>query len=213
MKVRNLLRTSVVAFGTLVAIVGFAASARAGCGDVTWNAAALNAALNMASHASPALLPDTSATALLPDRTATLLSVSAHQAQPEGASIVGMWSFQFVTKNSPPIPDGTVIDAGYAQWHSDGTEITNSSRPPASGNFCLGVWKKTGPSTYKLNHRGLSWDPITQTFIGPAIIQEEVTVDHGGDSFSGKFTIDQFQNDVLIAHIEGEVTGVRFSVD
>jgi len=213
MKVRNLLRTSAVAFGTLVAVVGFAASARAGCGDVTWNAAALNAALNMASHAFPALPPDASATALLPDTTATLFSVSAHQAQSEGASIVGMWSFQFVTKNSPPFPDGIVIDAGYAQWHSDGTEITNSSRPPASGNFCLGVWKKTGPSTYKLNHRGLSWDPITQTFIGPAIIQEEVTVDHGGNSFSGKFTIDQFQNDVLIAHLEGEVTGVRFLVD
>jgi hypothetical protein len=30
-----------------------------------------------------------------------------------------------------------VIDAGFAQWHSDGTEIMNS-HAPATSNFCLG---------------------------------------------------------------------------
>jgi hypothetical protein len=47
---------------------------------------------------------------------------------------------------------------GFSQWHSDGTEILNSSRPPATSNFCLGVWEKTGPFAYKLNHFALSSD-------------------------------------------------------
>jgi hypothetical protein len=78
--------------------------------------------------------------------------------EPAGAAIVGFWKFTFVSQNNPGIPDGTVLEVGYAQWHSDGTEITNSSRSPATGNFCLGVWKKTGPSSFKLNHFALSFD-------------------------------------------------------
>src|ERR1039458_10274217 len=37
--------------------------------------------------------------------------------------IVGMWRFQFLEGT-------TVIDQGIVQWHSDGTEMTNSSRNP-----------------------------------------------------------------------------------
>jgi len=53
-------------------------------------------------------------------------------------AIVGFWKVTFVAQGNPGIPDGAVIDFGYAQWHGDGTEILNSSRPPATGNFCLG---------------------------------------------------------------------------
>ena len=61
------------------------------------------------------------------------------------ASIVGLWKFAFTAKgnsgNTAPFnpPDGATLDAGYVQWHSDGTEIMNSGRDPASGSFCLGV--------------------------------------------------------------------------
>jgi hypothetical protein len=81
-------------------------------------------------------------------------------ADQEGSDdrIVGFWKVKFVSDGSPGIPDGTVIDNAFAQWHSDGTEIMNSSRPPATSNFCLGVWQKSGPSTYKLNHFALSSD-------------------------------------------------------
>src|SRR5215467_13944459 len=45
-------------------------------------------------------------------------------------SIVGMWKVQFISKgnttHNPPIPDGAIVDFGYSQWHSDGTEILNS---------------------------------------------------------------------------------------
>ena len=66
----------------------------------------------------------------------------AHQDADD--QIVGFWNVEFV------LGDGTVVDHGFAQWHSDGTEIMNSgSRPPATSNFCLGVWRKSGPSSYK----------------------------------------------------------------
>ena len=73
------------------------------------------------------------------------------------AGIVGLWKVKLVSKNSPGRPDGVVIDAGYATWHSDGTEIMNSGRAPLTGSFCMGVWKRTGCDTYKLNHFALSW--------------------------------------------------------
>jgi hypothetical protein len=97
--------------------------------------------------------------------------------------IVGFWKATLVSEGSPGIPDGTVIDAGFAQWHSDGTEILNSSRPAASSNFCLGIWKKTGMFHYTLNHFGLSSDPSTDKLLGPAQIREEIELDHGGDAY------------------------------
>ena len=129
--------------------------------------------------------------------------------------IVGFWKTTFVSKGSPGIPDGEVIDAGLTQWHSDGTEILNSgSRPPASSNFCLGIWKKTGRFHYTLNHFGLSWDTSTDSPLGPAQIREEIELDHGGDSYSGTFTIDQYDvSGHLLVHVEGTVTATRITVN
>src|SRR6202044_1512416 len=51
-------------------------------------------------------------------------------ARDEGPSdeetIIGFWHFKFVSIGSAGIPDNTEIDAGYSQFHSDHTEITNS---------------------------------------------------------------------------------------
>lgn len=94
---------------------------------------------------------------------------------------------------------------GFAQWHSDGTEILNSSRPPATGNFCLGVWEKTGPSRFKLNHFALSSD-LNGNMIGPANIRESVTLGPQSITYAGTFSIDQYDTSGnLLAHIVGEV--------
>ncbi len=131
-----------------------------------------------------------------------------------GAGIVGMWKFTFTSEGSSGIPDGTLIDQGYTVWHADGTEITNSGRPPITGNFRLGVWRQTSRSSFKLNHFGLSWDPTGATLIGPANIKEQVTVGHGGNSYTGTFTIDQFDtNGNLLAHIQGSIAAERITVD
>ena len=130
-------------------------------------------------------------------------------------SLVGLWKFTFVARGTDGIPDGTVIDAGFVTWHSDGTEITNSSRPPKSGNFCMGVYKQIGKATFKLNHVGLSWDPTGAAFVGPANIRELVTLDRGGNNYAGSFTIDQYAQDgtTLLAHLSGDVAATRITAD
>jgi hypothetical protein len=130
------------------------------------------------------------------------------------APIVGLWKIKFVSKGTTGIPDGAVIDDGYATWHSDGTEIMNSGRPPITGNFCMGVWRRTRAGTYKLNHFALSWTPDGASLIGPANIREEVALDLSGNSYTGTFTIDQFDdNDHVLVHISGTVTAQRITAD
>jgi len=139
--------------------------------------------------------------------------VLVSDSEPEGASVVGFWKIVFASRNNLGIPDGTVLDAGYAQWHSDGTEIMNSSRPPATQSFCLGVWKKIGPSTFRLNHFALSFD-LSGHPVGGSNIREEVIVEHGGNKYTGTFTIDAFDvNGVRTRHIAGDVTGERITAD
>jgi hypothetical protein len=123
-------------------------------------------------------------------------------------SIVGMWSVSFIA-------GGNTIDFGYQVWHADGTEFMNSGgRAPSTQNFCLGVWAKTGPFTYKLNHFALSYDP-SGTLNAKVNIKENVTVDWKGSSFSGPFTIDVYdtKGTTLLQHVAGKITGQRVTVD
>ncbi len=149
---------------------------------------------------------------LNPRRT-SYSAAQAVGAQPAGTSIVGFWKFTFTAEGNATIPDGTPVDVGFVQWHSDGTEIMNSSRPPVTQSFCLGVWSRTGGASYTLNHFALSWD-LDNNFVGPANIREDITVDRGGQSYAGSFTIDQFDGSGhVLAHVAGKVTGTRITVD
>ena len=104
-----------------------------------------------------------------------------------------------------------MVDAGFVTWHDDGTELMNSGRAPASGSFCMGVWKQVGNSTYKLNHWALSWIPdyqpgqtkswselpgggVDETFqaFGPANIEEVVTLSNRGNGYTGSFRLTQY---------------------
>ena len=130
-----------------------------------------------------------------------------------GEPIVGFWKVTFTSQGTTGIPDGTVIDQAFAQWHSDGTEIMNSGRPPVTQSFCLGVWKKVGGLRYKLNHFASSWDPQSNP-VGPANIREEVALNPNGSSFSGTFTIDQYdQAGNTLIHITGTLAGTRITPD
>jgi hypothetical protein len=135
------------------------------------------------------------------------------------ASIVGMWSIQFLsqgnTTHNPSIPDGAMIDFGYNQWHGDGTEILNSgARSPAQENFCLGVWQKTGHSTYLLNHFALNYDAATGVMIGKISIVEMVTLSPGGTSYSGTFIYTVFDTKGnKTDRLTGQVTAERITVD
>ena len=135
----------------------------------------------------------------------------------ERAAIVGLWKFAFTAKgNSPPgPPDGVPIDAGFVTWHADGTELMNSGREPLTGSFCMGVWKQVGEATYRLNHYALSWDSTGRVLVGPANIRETVTVDAGGNHYSGTFNLSQFATDgkTVLAHVVGTVSATRITVN
>lgn len=206
-------------FKAILAIVGTGASAllfpthaHAGCGasdfaDVSMPAWSLPMFSRSSADAASMAAPD--AADEMQSQDDETLNGS------DQARIVGFWNFTFFSLGNPGIPDGTVIDAGFVTWHSDGTELTNSSRPPITGNFCMGAWKQSG-SYYRLNHYGLSWDLTGTVFIGPANIREQVRVDRfSHDHYAGTFTIDQYAPDgsTLLVHIGGTVAALRITAD
>jgi hypothetical protein len=129
-------------------------------------------------------------------------------------SIVGLWHAVFTTtSNDVGIPPGTVVDNAYVTWHSDGTELMNSSRPPMTGSFCQGVWTQLRPRGYRLKHIALAWDDTGTHFVGPALVHAEVTLGSKDDSYEGTFTIDQYAADgtTRLAHIEGTLAATRIT--
>lgn len=190
LRINKVLHAVTMTLGALAVGALLAPNALAGCGDVP---------------TQPALLKPAAY---------RVMRQSGDNAIPAGADIVGMWKFSFVSKNSPGIPDDLLIDWGYTQWHSDGTEILNSGgRSPATQNICMGVWKKVAGSTYKLNHHALNYD-ANGTLLGIAVIGEQVTVDKSGNAFSGTFSIDVYDTQGhSLAHVQGLVSATRLTAD
>jgi hypothetical protein len=131
----------------------------------------------------------------------------------DSPSVVGLWHVVFTahTMNGAAIPSDAypVIDNALVAFHSDKTEIMESARPPQDGNFCLGVWEKTGRSTYYVNH--LPWlgndtanapSGIGNPTAG-AQITERVTLSEDGNGYSGSFT--------LVAYNLDETKAVTFT--
>jgi hypothetical protein len=127
--------------------------------------------------------------------------------------IVGLWKVAFTAKGNAGIPDGTPIDSALVVWHNDGTEIMNSGRPPQDGNFCLGVWKKTGASQYVLNHFALGNDASGNP-AGPTHIVENVFLGPKGNHYAGHFTLDAYDTSGNnTAHIVGVIAAARITVN
>jgi hypothetical protein len=133
------------------------------------------------------------------------------------ASIVGMWDLQLISKgntsHNPSIPDGALIDFGYTQWHSDGTEIQNSAGVPGGG-FCLGVWGQTGFLTYELNHFPIAFNATTGAVANYINLKEQVTLSPSGDSYTGTFTEDIYDpKGNHVDHLAGTIVATRMTVD
>jgi len=125
------------------------------------------------------------------------------------ASIVGFWRLDFTAAGADK-----PFDSAYVQWHSDGTEIMNSSRDPRTQSFCLGVWKRTGALTYTLKHVALSWDGAGNP-VGPTTILENVTLGQHGDTFTGTFVITQYAMDgaTVLVSFTGTLAGTRITAN
>jgi len=131
--------------------------------------------------------------------------------------IVGMWHVTFTAEGNA---GGTPLDNALVTWHSDGTELMNSARPPQDGDFCMGIWKKTGRKTYKLNH--FAWfandtanapGGIGNT-TGPTRILQQVTLSPDGKHYSGTFTLDAYDTSgTQVAHIVGVIAATRITIN
>ena len=149
----------------------------------------------------------------LPEGQPQFMPVSFPVPGSHNDQIVGFWRAKFISEGSSGIPDGTLVDNPFVEWHSDGTEIMNSTRAPVTQSFCMGVWQKTGKSSYELNHFALGFD-TSNNFVGPAQIQEDVTLDKKADQYTGTFKIDQYDpSGNLLAEVVGNITAIRITVN
>jgi hypothetical protein len=135
-----------------------------------------------------------------PQMSGAHMMLAAQEKTDESAGwrpmIVGMWHVVFTahTLNGGAIPD-TVTDNSVVVWHSDGSEVMNSSRPAQDGNFCLGVWEQTGPTRYYLNHIPWQGNDATNAPSGigdpeaGAQLTEVVNLTPDGNRYSGTYTL------------------------
>jgi hypothetical protein len=187
-----------VVFGSAIVSTAFA-----GCGDVS----GLQAPFQFAQSQSAAA-PDAKTRAAFNNPLTTV------------ADPIGMWNIQFISQgnggHNPPIPDGALVDFGYNLFHSDGTEMLNSgAHAPATQNFCMGVWVRTGMFTYQVNHFALSYDATTGALANKVNIREQITLDPSGNMISGTFTIAIFNaaGTQQVDQIVGTIAATRVTVD
>jgi len=125
--------------------------------------------------------------------------------------ITGMYIVNLYIGSGPDL-----YDQQFDQWYDDGHEVSLSNAvPPALGNVCLGIWKKSGPKTYQLKHFAWNFDLAGKT-TGTFVITETVTLTDKGSGYRGTFVADSFDlNGYLIPelHAEGLLVGTRLSVD
>jgi hypothetical protein len=193
-----------LALGIILMGAILTAKANAACGSAGKSGAALHSQSWQGSETANA---------------ASLLLVSDR----EDERIVGMWHVTFTAEgNTGPEapPDNTPIDNALVVWHSDKTEIMNSARPPQDGDFCLGVWEKTGKSRYKLNHFAWLANDTTNAPsgignpAGPTHIVEDVILSADGNHYVGTFTLDAYDtSNNRVAHIIGVIKGTRITVN
>lgn len=121
-------------------------------------------------------------------------------------TIVGLWDIKFIAENQ-------VVDEGFDQYHSDGTEILNDTAPPPTGNVCLGVYEKTGARSLKLRHPSWIFDPTNTIVVGRATILENVTLDKGGRTFTGTFRVQltDLDGNSLGPDLTGDLKGERIT--
>jgi hypothetical protein len=208
---KRLYKTTAAGLALCALGAGFAQQASAGCGQYKYLAPASFRGDSWATPGAARFI-----------RTG-FLQVADTDTSPDWTNeqepaITGLWHFNYIAEGDEAIgiPDGAIVDGGNTTWFADGNESTYSGmRAPDTGAVCMGVWKKTGERTYKLNHIGLSWDPVKNVFAGPAFIKQYVTLEKDGNKYTGTFTITQFKADgkTVQVEIKGNIKAYRVTVD
>ena len=106
-----------------------------------------------------------------------------------GERIVGTWHVAYSA-------GGSVYAQAFIQWHSDGTEWENISKPTLGGNICMGSWKTVDPSRVFRNHFG--WIFADGVISGYFNETETDEVAWDGNSYSGT-------NDTRVYDLSGKL--------
>jgi hypothetical protein len=151
---------------------------------------------------------------------AFLMSSQHGEESKESANIVGLWHVVYTATSAPnppfPTPPFQFLES-YKTWHADGTEFENAFLPPAGGNICFGVWKKSKDGSVKLHHIGLMFDAagkVSNIFT----VDEIDTVADDGKTYTGSFDFKLFDpTDVYgagtpLAEVKGTMGATRISV-
>jgi hypothetical protein len=151
---------------------------------------------------------------------AFLMSSQHGEESKESANIVGLWHVVYTATSAPnppfPTPPFQFLES-YKTWHADGTEFENAFLPPAGGNICFGVWKKSKDGSVKLHHIGLMFDAagkVSNIFT----VDEIDTVADDGKTYTGSFDFKLFDpTDVYgagtpLAEVKGTMDATRISV-
>jgi len=151
---------------------------------------------------------------------AFLMSSQHGEESKESANIVGLWHVVYTATSAPnppfPTPPFQFLES-YKTWHADGTEFENAFLPPAGGNICVGIWKKSKDGSVKLHHIGLMFDAagkVSNIFT----VDEIDTVADDGKTYTGSFDFKLFDpTDVYgagtpLAEVKGTMGATRISV-
>ena len=126
-------------------------------------------------------------------------------------SIAGLWNAQFLIGSGPEL-----FDQAFQQFHRDGSELMLSrGLPPSLGNVCIGIWKQTGPRTYRLKHMAWNWTS-DGTFAGTFIMEATLRLARSGHSYTGTWSADSFDTSGALIpeqHFEGTARAIRVRMD
>jgi hypothetical protein len=106
---------------------------------------------------APKLSALSGASRLVPPGKAPVLAAAAQGAAANGGGpIVGQW--QVVMTAFPGTNNEFILDFGFQQFHSDGTELMISGGvPPTIGNVCIGAWERGAGGLIHLRHMTWNW--------------------------------------------------------
>jgi hypothetical protein len=168
----------------VASLVFTAASARAGCGNLSGLGSRTSIKLPMLAQAE-----------------------SDESASATSDSIVGLWHVVYTA-------GGSVFNESLDQWHSDGTEFENAFLPVAGGNICFGVWKTVGTRTVRLHHIGWTYDPTAGgPANGTFTVDETNIISRDGKTYTGSFTFKTFPSTGEGVEVKGTVAATRITVD
>jgi hypothetical protein len=121
-------------------------------------------------------------------------------------TIPGLWHTSYYFS-------GQLVDESFQTYHDDGTEMDVDQSAPVTGNVCNGVWTQTGTLTYRLTHPAFLFD-TNGNLTGNVMIRDIVTLDRGGNQFTGTETVDVYDlSGRLLSHQEGTCKGVRITAN